>query len=113
MPAYNWQCQVCDTANSASTEICISCKSPANLNSVEIDARKAAFNASGEKQYTCPKCGHHEFKFGEIRVSGGVLGSFFEVEGEHFSYVACEKCRFTEFYLGDKEDIISVLDYLT
>lgn len=113
MPPYNWTCQVCETSNEASTEICVSCKSPANLNSVELDARKAAFLANGKKQYSCSKCGGHDFKFGEIRVSGSTLGSIFEVEGNHFTYVACTKCRFTEFYLGDKDSIISVLDYLT
>ena len=112
MPSYDWKCQVCDSSNDASADICTTCKSPANLSALDIEARKAAYLAHGT-QFVCSKCGHKEFQSGEIRVSGGVLGSLFEVEGTHFTYIACKQCRFTEFYLGDKELMTSILDFLT
>ena len=113
MPSYDWKCQVCDSTNDASADLCATCKSPANLSAVDIEARRAAYIANGKKLFVCTKCGHKEFDSGEIRVSGGVFGSLLEVEGNHFTYVACKRCRFTEFYLGDKELMTSVLDFLT
>jgi predicted nucleic-acid-binding Zn-ribbon protein len=113
MTAYNWRCQVCDSVNDSSADICATCKSPANLSALDIEARKATYVANGGKQFVCSKCGHDSFTSGEIRVSGSVLGSLLEVEGNRFTYVACKQCRFTEFYLGDKELMTSILDFLT
>ena len=114
MPSYDWNCQVCDSLNKASADdVCATCKSPANLSAMDIEARRAAFIANGGKQYVCSKCGYNEFRSGEIRVSGSALGSVFEVEGSRFTYIACKQCRFTEFYLGDKELMTSVLDFMT
>jgi len=113
MPPYDWRCQVCDTLNSLGTDACSHCHSPATQTAIELEARKAAYTASGNAGFKCTKCECKEFESGEIRVSGSVLGSFFEVEGERFVFVSCKHCRFTEFYRGDREVVASVLDFIT
>jgi len=110
MLSYNWSCPVCDITNAADSDKCAKCGSPAFLNATEIEARRTAFMANSKKQFTCTKCGHHAFKSGEVQVAGGILGRMFEVDADRFTYVACEKCRFTEFYQGARDDILSTLE---
>jgi uncharacterized protein len=61
--------------------------------------------------WQCAKCGHLEFKTGEIRASGGGLSSIFDVENERFSYVSCADCAYTEFYKLELSVLQSVLDF--
>lgn len=43
MPAYNWQCQVCEASNWASVTCCAHCGCPAEVSAREIDARKRVY----------------------------------------------------------------------
>jgi hypothetical protein len=43
MPNYDWHCQVCDSTNPAAASICTQCGCPAEVNALEIEARKRAY----------------------------------------------------------------------
>ena len=62
--------------------------------------------------YSCRKCGHAAYETGEIRASGGVWSSLFDLETERFSFVACAKCQYTEFYRTELSNLQKVLDLL-
>jgi hypothetical protein len=49
-------------------------------------------------EFQCKKCGSENFRESEVRMSGGWLGSIFEIESKRFDTVSCENCGYTEFY---------------
>lgn len=51
-----------------------------------------------------------QFDVGETRNSGGILSSVFEVETEKFSFIACARCGFTEFYRCDRNVLRAIFD---
>lgn len=61
-------------------------------------------------RFQCGKCGHHECETGELRASGSMLASVFDIEGRSFSSVTCSRCQFTEFYRVDRDKLSSVFD---
>ena len=63
-------------------------------------------------KFACSKCGCEQYVVGEIRGPGGKLASMFEVDNERFSYIACQNCKFTEFYRTELKKLDRVLDFL-
>ena len=66
--------------------------------------------SSSAIRYSCPKCKGTDFDVGEIRASGGVLSAMFELQNKRFSYVACKRCKYTEFYRAEVGKLQQVLD---
>jgi hypothetical protein len=63
--------------------------------------------------YTCVKCSHHQYETGEIRATGGTLSKIFDIQNEKFSYVACQQCKYTEFYKADTGALSNIFDFFT
>ena len=61
-------------------------------------------------RYVCPKCKGTEFDAGELRGSGGALSAIFELQNRRFSYVSCNRCKYTEFYRAELNELQHVLD---
>ncbi|MBI5008210.1 MAG: GTP-binding protein [Bacteroidia bacterium] len=49
-------------------------------------------------KYTCPKCGGTSCNSFNIRTSGTLLTSIFDIQNKKFNAVVCSNCRYTEFY---------------
>ena len=63
--------------------------------------------------WNCPKCNHHEFNTGEIRVAGGFWSKIFDIQASKYSAVTCDRCSYTEFYKGSSSALGSVFDFFT
>jgi len=63
--------------------------------------------------FTCPKCGAHEYETGEIRAAGGFWSKIFDVQGARYSSVTCLRCRYTEFFKADSSVLGNIFDLFT
>lgn len=63
--------------------------------------------------YTCIKCGNKTYEVGEIRATGGIISKIFDVQTEKFSYTACSRCSFSEFYKAKSSQLGNVFDFFT
>ncbi|MEK1941073.1 MAG: zinc ribbon domain-containing protein [Pseudomonas sp.] len=111
MPQYKWTCLACDQSNEAGASACIKCHCPSTPNATEVEAHKAMNTSTQGKKYQCVKCGEEKFEVGESRTAGGILSSIFEVETEKFSFVACARCGFTEFYRCERSALRTIFDF--
>ena len=62
-------------------------------------------------RYTCPKCGGKKYAMSEIRVAHNLFTQLFDVQATRYSAVACEKCKYTEFYKVPLKKINAVFDF--
>jgi predicted nucleic-acid-binding Zn-ribbon protein len=111
MTGYRWSCLACEASNEATAQRCTRCECPSTPNATEVESHKAHFASTHGKPYECFKCGHGKYEVGEARMSGGMLSSFFEVESEKFSFVACARCGYTEFYRGKRSALRNLADW--
>ncbi len=107
----SWACRACEQSNESGATACSACNCPATPTATEVEAHQAHFAAARGKKYECLKCSHDVYEVGETRSSGGLLSSFFEVETEKFSFVACARCGYTEFYRRNRNGLRNVLDF--
>lgn len=63
--------------------------------------------------YTCAKCGSHDCSVGELRGTGGLASSMFNLQNTKFAFVACKQCGFTDFYLKTVAQLQKFLDLLS
>ena len=63
-------------------------------------------------RYTCPKCGNKQYEIGEMWTIGSFWTRMFEYHNRRFTYVSCNKCRFTEFFKIPKKSIGEVFNIL-
>jgi predicted nucleic-acid-binding Zn-ribbon protein len=75
-------------------------------------ARQEPPATTARPAYACRKCGHMGYETGEFRASGGRWSSWFDFDTERFSFVACERCRYTEFYRVRLGQLGRVVDFL-
>jgi uncharacterized protein len=61
-------------------------------------------------RYTCPKCGHKLYELGEMWTIGSFWTRMFEYHNRRFTYVSCQKCRYSEFYKIPKKSIGDVFN---
>ncbi len=64
-------------------------------------------------KYSCNKCGNSTYETGEIRATGGILSKIFDVQNKKFSYIACARCHFTEFYKASSSQLGNIFDFFT
>ena len=64
-------------------------------------------------RYSCPRCRHSEYDVGEVRVSGGLWSSMFDVENRKFTSVTCGRCKHTEFFRTESSKLASLFDFFT
>ena len=49
-------------------------------------------------KYTCPKCGNKQYEIGEIWTIGSLWTRIFEFYNRRFTYITCQRCKYTELY---------------
>lgn len=64
-------------------------------------------------KYTCPKCGNKQYEVGEIRTTGSFLTKLFNIQNKKFSTLTCSRCRYTELYAADSNQMGNILDFFT
>jgi uncharacterized protein len=62
-------------------------------------------------KYTCPKCGNKQYEIGEMWTIGSFWTRIFELHNRRFTFIACQKCRFTEFYKIPQKSIGEVINF--
>jgi uncharacterized protein len=60
----------------------------------------------------CVKCQGTQFIAGELRGTGGLASSLFNIQSEKFTYVSCATCGYTELYKRELSDLQKVFDFL-
>ena len=60
--------------------------------------------------YSCVKCGSREYTVGKMRATGGFLSKLFDVQTQKFTYVACKRCKYTEFYKAPSNALGNIFD---
>ena len=100
-----WLCSACGFEMLQEHEICLRCSCPRNADETLILKLREKFDHSREPHqkvaFHCAKCGGHEKESGELRASGGVLSSMFDISTNRFYFVTCRSCGYTEFYRAD------------
>jgi uncharacterized protein len=56
-------------------------------------------------RYTCPKCGNKEYEIGEMWTVGSIWTRLFEVHNRRFTFISCQRCRFTELFKTTQKNI--------
>ena len=51
-----------------------------------------------QEKYTCPKCGSRSSSTTNIRTSGSLISSIFNIQNKRFNAVICSNCKYTELY---------------
>ena len=64
-------------------------------------------------KYICPKCGNKQYEVGEIRTTGSFLTKIFNIQNKKFSTLICTRCRYTELYAADSNQMGNILDFFT
>jgi predicted nucleic-acid-binding Zn-ribbon protein len=49
-------------------------------------------------KYTCPKCGSKQYEIGELWTVGSFWTRMFQIHNRRFTFISCQKCRYTELY---------------
>ncbi|MEG0895637.1 MAG: zinc ribbon domain-containing protein [Oscillospiraceae bacterium] len=62
-------------------------------------------------EWVCPKCGNNVYATDSLQATGGNFAKFFDVQNKKFTTVTCTKCRYTEFYKADPDDLGNILDF--
>ena len=63
--------------------------------------------------FHCPKCSHRRCDVAEMRGAGGFWSKIFDVQGQRYTTVTCERCRYTEFYKADTSMMGNIFDLFT
>lgn len=68
---------------------------------------------AGSTDYRCPRCSNTEYETGEFRGAGGFWSKIFDVQGQKFTTVTCQRCRHTEFFKADSNMLGNIFDLFT
>jgi hypothetical protein len=61
-------------------------------------------------KYTCPKCGNKQYEIGEIWTVGSIWTRIFEIHNRKFTFLSCQKCKYTEFYKVPQKNISEIMN---
>ena len=63
-------------------------------------------------KYTCPKCGNKQYEIGEMWTIGSLWTRIFEFYNRRFTYITCQRCKYTELYKIPQKSIGEVFNNL-
>jgi len=110
------QCPWCNNHVQLINHICPECKHevlPEHLNAApfnesnqsEDDSMSNHIELSLDEmiinQFRCSKCKHDECNVKEVAMTGTGLSKMFDIQHNHFLFVSCTNCSFTEIYDPD------------
>jgi predicted nucleic-acid-binding Zn-ribbon protein len=61
-------------------------------------------------KYTCPKCGSKQYEIGELWTVGSFWTRMFQIHNRRFTFISCQKCRYTELYKVPQKNIGEVIN---
>ena len=64
------------------------------------------------KQFTCIKCGGHQYEADQFQATGGGFAKLFDIQNKKFITVSCTQCGYTELYKAQGKDGSDILDFL-
>ena len=64
-------------------------------------------------KYVCPKCANKNYETGEIRTTGSFFTKLFNIQNKKFTTLTCTRCRYTELFAADSNQLGNVLDFFT
>lgn len=64
-----------------------------------------------QQQYTCIKCGNHNFEEDQLQATGGNFSKIFDVQNKKFITISCSQCGYTE-PTKHKRVRMNILDFL-
>ena len=64
-------------------------------------------------KYVCPKCGNKNYENGEIRTTGSFFTKLFNIQNKKFATITCTRCRYTELFAADSNQLGNILDFFT
>ena len=65
-----------------------------------------------QQQYTCIKCGNHNFEEDQLQATGGNFSKIFDVQNKKFITISCSQCGYTELYKAQTSTGMNILDFL-
>ena len=65
-----------------------------------------------QQQYTCIKCGNHNFEEDQLQATGGNFSKLFDVQNKKFITISCFQCGYTELYKSQTSNGMNILDFL-
>ena len=65
-----------------------------------------------QQQYTCIKCGNHNFEEDQLQATGGNFSKIFDVQNKKFITISCSQCGYTELYKAHTSTGMNILDFL-
>lgn len=63
--------------------------------------------------YSCPKCHGNAYETRELRGAGGFWSKIFDVQGQRFTTVICQRCRYTELFHAETSMLGNIFDLFT
>jgi predicted nucleic-acid-binding Zn-ribbon protein len=69
--------------------------------------------SQGIANFHCPKCSNGTCDVAELRGAGGFWSKIFDVQGQRYSTVTCQRCKYTEFYKADTSMLGNIFDLFT
>ena len=64
------------------------------------------------KQFTCIKCGGHQYEADQFQATGGGFAKLFDIQNKKFITVSCKHCGYTELYKQPEDTGMNILDFL-
>lgn len=62
--------------------------------------------------WVCPKCQNTSYEKDQFQATGGGFAKMFDVQNKKFTTLSCTKCKYTEIYKADTDEIENILDFL-
>ncbi|MEF9984495.1 MAG: zinc ribbon domain-containing protein [Oscillospiraceae bacterium] len=63
-------------------------------------------------QWVCPKCGNIYCEMDNLQATGGNFSKIFDIQNKRFTTVTCTKCRYTELYKANTDELMNIIDFL-
>jgi predicted nucleic-acid-binding Zn-ribbon protein len=64
-------------------------------------------------KYTCPKCGNKQYEVGELWAFSSFWTKIFELHTRRFTFITCQRCKYTELYKVPKKEIGEVINFMS
>jgi len=74
--------------------------------------RAPAPGTSSILNFTCAKCGHHDYEVLDVSATSGMMSRMVNLQNRRFSAVSCRRCKYTEFYKAESGALRNIFDLL-
>lgn len=61
--------------------------------------------------WICPKCNNMHYETDQFQATGGGFAKMFDVQNKRFTTLTCTRCKYTELYKADSDELGNILDF--